>query len=691
MKNIFKSFRNFLPSFKQSAVNQIITQFIPMGSHGISARSRISPEQMAEEGYAQAGIVFACVNEIATAVAGVPWQLKRRVGDDVEEVFQHPLIDILRRPNESQGQSAFFEEFAAHYFIWGNTFMEIASGETGPPRYLYNLRRDRVSIKPNTLSRVGGYIYKVNGRKIEFDAEEVLHFKSFNPTDDWFGMSPLQPGGLAVDSYKNQLVWNLSLTKNDGVPSVIFNYEEEIEAETKEKMEADLLAKFGGPTNKGRAMVSSGGKMDIKTLGFNARELDFVNSMSQTALQVCQIYNMPPELVGLTPATYQNRKEARKALYTEVVIPFLDRLKSELNNFLVPKFEQGGKIFLDYNKSGIEALAEDQEALWERVNNSKELTINEKRNLKGFDDHDDGDVIFVQASEIPLADALDPFGGEELKPDKPKAFEDFDFDEEESVEQKIRNKRRVEVLQVARMRKKYITQTQKKINRLFLKEAEIVVNSFKQFGIDAIDAAVDSTNREWEETIAQNMLGIMKAFGDRALKQIKFNSEELETKDLIDDRFSIQSRIWARKQAGDEITRISETTKKKVRKELTESVVAGEPVDVAAERVFKTYKGFTVTRSRVIALTETVSAQNQGGLEAMRALDFPVKKIWLWSGITGENERSTHRAMDGKAINENDQFNVDGDLMDAPGDPTASAENRVNCQCTLGYERDVEQ
>ena len=89
-----------------------------------------------------------------------------------------------------------------------------------------------------------------------------------------------------------------------------------------------------------------------------------------------------PILETYREATHQNRKEARKALYTEVVLPALSRLRDALNRWLAPRFGDG--LHLDFDTDGIEALSEDRESLWRRVNASRFLTLDEKREALGY-------------------------------------------------------------------------------------------------------------------------------------------------------------------------------------------------------------------------------------------------------------------------------------------------------------------
>ena len=131
--------------------------------------------------------------------------------------------------------------------------------------------------------------------------------------------------------------------------------------------------------------------IDWKEIGTSPKDMDWIEGLKFSALQIAQIYNIPPELIGLQPATYQNRKEGRKALYTEVVLPALSRLRDSLNTWLTPRFGDG--LMLNYNRNAIEALSENQAALWRRVNDSRFLTLNEQRALVGYAAIPGGDVL----------------------------------------------------------------------------------------------------------------------------------------------------------------------------------------------------------------------------------------------------------------------------------------------------------
>ncbi|GAG32420.1 unnamed protein product, partial [marine sediment metagenome] len=68
--------------------------------------TEIEIKKLAEEGFKNCMTVFACVSLLSKGAAGIPWQLfKLPVSKTAkkEEMFQHPLLDRIHRPNPMCG------------------------------------------------------------------------------------------------------------------------------------------------------------------------------------------------------------------------------------------------------------------------------------------------------------------------------------------------------------------------------------------------------------------------------------------------------------------------------------------------------------------------------------------------------------------------------------------------------------
>ena len=113
-------------------------------------------------------------------------------------------------------------------------------------------------------------------------------------------------------------------------------------------------------------------------------------------------YGVPSMLLSIPgEATFANYKEARLAFWENTIFFWLNYIKQELNNWFYPK---GDPHFVDYILDDVPALSVKRDALWERAQKSDFLTINEKREMVGYDDHGDaGDVILVPVTMTPLS------------------------------------------------------------------------------------------------------------------------------------------------------------------------------------------------------------------------------------------------------------------------------------------------
>jgi HK97 family phage portal protein len=693
--NLFNKFGSLLRR-KNSATNRFLTMFIPSG---MSASKDAREFDFAQEGYSQTVVVYACIREIAVAFSGIKWCLFRDVAGVKTEVLEHPILKLWKRPNKDQGSATFLLSVASHYSIAGNSYVEAVTDSRNVPQYLYCLRPDRMSVIPDVIDRIAGYEFKVGSQSKKWLDGEILHFKDFHPTNDWYGLSPIAVAALSIDSFKGQQKWNRNLLENSANPSGILSYEDDLAPGVVDTIKESFRAKFLGPQNAGEPFISEGGKMKWETIGLNAKELDYIESQKLSALQIAQVFNVPPELIGLTPATYQNRREARKALYTEVVLPMLDRFRDDLNNWLPPMFGDSS-LYFEPDLDDVESLQEDRTALWTRLDTSEELTINEKRVAKGYDERDDGDVILINAGKITLDDIVSGSPFDSLPPveDVPAEPDDDEKSVFDGVDTKQARANRNEVLSIGRMRKKFDRRMATQVKAIFKKELSAILDAIERHGDQAganIDEIIDSFKNDWENMVVKNRLIIMDAFGKRSLRAFKSENPDIEIKASKEDIFQNQIRLASRLYVAEMVTNISTTTKKRIKNVIADGAAEGASIGQLTQSVQDTYKGFSKARANTIALTETVTAQNRGSLEAMGTLDVPLLKVWAWSGITGENERVGHHSADGQSVKQDDAFRVSPDggsyeSLQHPGDPFASAGNRINCHCAMTYRRDTE-
>lgn len=89
-------------------------------------------------------------------------------------------------------------------------------------------------------------------------------------------------------------------------------------------------------------------------------------------------------------------------------------------------------------------------------------------------------------------------------------------------------------------------------------------------------------------------------------------------------------------------------------------------------------------RAERIATTEATRAWNAGTLAAAQALTGPERPlVKQWTTRRDDRVRATHSAADGQLRLLDEPFEVGVSQMQYPGDPTAPADETINCRCVL--------
>jgi len=357
--------------------------------------------RLAKAGYQNCSTVYACVNMIVESAAMVPWILFKKPiskGAKKEKIEEHDLLNRLHRPNPQEGGTAFTKNALAYYLIGGNSYLYKYGPNEGPPKELSIPRPDRMKVlKGSRFEPIGGYRYTVDGRdrKPDFKPEEILHLKAFHPLDDWYGLSPIEVAGKEIDIASMGREWNMKLLQNDCRPPGALTTEGTLEEEQRTEVKKMMREDIQGYKNVANPLVLEGG-LKWQSFAITPKDIDWLAADKMTSRKICSVFKVAPQLVSDEESkTFANYKEARKALYLEAVIPLLTYLRDEYNNWLTPAWEDN-QLYLDFDRDSIEAIREEQNAVYERMGKAWWLTINEKRLACGQDDiGPEGDVVFA--------------------------------------------------------------------------------------------------------------------------------------------------------------------------------------------------------------------------------------------------------------------------------------------------------
>ena len=356
----------------------------------------------AREGFAQNAIAYRSVRMVAEAAASVPLLLYE--GD--QEISEHPLLDLIARPNPICSAPDLLESWYGFLLVSGNAYLEVVA-LGGQLRELHALRPDRMKVIPCPDGWPEAFEYTAGGRAVRFAGEVVpgvrpiLHVKLFHPTNDHYGLSPIEAAATAIDIHNTASRWNKALLDNSARPSGALVYtsrDGNLTVEQYDRLKAELEQGFQGAAHAGRPLLLEGG-LDWKSMSLTPKDMDFIEAKHVAAREIALALGVPPMLLGIPgDNTYSNYQEATRSFWRQTVLPLVNRTAKALSSWLSPAY--GGLLELRLDHDAIEALSSEREALWARVDKATFLTPNEKRAAVGYGSVAGGDEIKGTADQL---------------------------------------------------------------------------------------------------------------------------------------------------------------------------------------------------------------------------------------------------------------------------------------------------
>lgn len=415
--------RNAIRALRGAALDQKQGPVVTVTTAGFSRSAMDSYDDQAKDGYRKNVIVYKSVNLIAQNAAAVPFRLFKGSLDG-DQIETHPILDLLEKPSPTRSAGEYFQAVYSHLLLSGNGFQLQVGPKGKPPTELWPMRPDRMRVRPGPGSIPARYEYVVDGVvRLAFDVDpvtgqsEIKHSKLFAPLDDHWGMSPLVAAAIRTDSHNEAAMHNLMLIRHGGSPSGAMIYKpKDADGNTvaltptqRQTILADMRAKLEGSPNAGRAMLLEG-EFEWVPMGMTPKDMDWAGTQNMSAKDIALAFDIPSQLVGIDGSlTFANFEQARLALWEEGIMPRMRRMLGDLNEWLVPAYDED--IVLDYDWDKIPALADRKAVIMERVTagvSAGIITRNEGREALGLEEIDGGDVILISALMVPLGESGAP-------------------------------------------------------------------------------------------------------------------------------------------------------------------------------------------------------------------------------------------------------------------------------------------
>jgi len=346
------------------------------------------------------------------------------------EVEDTELHELLNRPNPAQSYNAWLQEVVAFGKLTGNRYIYGISPESGPNQNkyseLYVLPSQSVEINSGGIfDPIKYYTLDYNG-EYKIEAEDVCHIKDFNPYYDGtgshlYGMSPLKAGLRSLDANNEALTTGVRYLQNQTARGVLMSDEGDLNEVQARQLKDKFRQQYQGANNAGDVIITPK-KLSWVNFGLNASDLSLIEQYNASIKDLCNIYNVPVQLLNNTDSsTYNNMNEAKKSLYVNSVIPELNKIKDELNRWLVPQY--GDKLYIDFDYTNIPELQEEMDKVVNQMTQAWWLTPNEKRAAMSYgadEDTQEMNDYYIPSTFLPLDNQ------DLVIPEEPKSV-DIDF------------------------------------------------------------------------------------------------------------------------------------------------------------------------------------------------------------------------------------------------------------------------
>jgi hypothetical protein len=142
----------------------------------------------------------------------------------------------------------------------------------------------------------------------------------------------------------------------------------------------------------------------------------------------------------------------------------------------------------------------------------------------------------------------------------------------------------------------------------------------------------------------------------------------------------VEDKITSR---ANKVVGVTDTTYAKIKDVMSQGVWDGVPHYEIGQNIESVMGEKWKARGETISRTEVNSAMNAAMLEDARAMAPTLNKVWACAFL---NSRQDHMDADGQSVPQSEPFIVGWEKMMEPGDDSASADQIVNCACTMFFE-----
>jgi len=369
-------------------------------------------EAATREGMKASSWVFACIYRLAKSAASARWRAEKRSGDTWEHQSQSPLQALIDNPNPFTSRQQYIERVVMSLYLSGNAISSKVYLR-GVPVEIWNMFPHTVSPIPGDSTKgedfISHYQFQEGTNKRRLEPGEVIHSMFTDPSDMFWGMSPLQAIARTVDTDNEAVTFNKIALQNRAITDGVFSFDKSLTRSQWEEARAQVKDQHQGSKNARTPWVLGGGARWMQ-MSMTPAEMDFLESRKFTREEICSAFQTPPPLVGIYDnATLANIQIARLIFWEDTITPLLEDLQGVFTMSIAHQFGKDWRLTYDVSHISVllQNLASKMEVadkLWSKGVPMK--TINSLLGL-GLDEFPGWDQGYLPTGLVPAGAFVD--------------------------------------------------------------------------------------------------------------------------------------------------------------------------------------------------------------------------------------------------------------------------------------------
>jgi HK97 family phage portal protein len=350
--------------------------------------------------------------------ARIPTNKRLQTSEDVQEIFDHPFLDVYNHPNPNHSTYDLNELTEGYNSIVGKAYwwMELDQMQ-GRPTAFWPLRSDFMRVVPASGGRlVKEYIYSTSTSRqhqVSFPVESIAAFRMPNLTNPYFDGLPPHRQSAAVDRYTKYDEYDASLLANNNVPDFLVKYKGQIPHEMRHEIQLQWNQLISSHLSRDRVKVADE-DFDIEKLGLTSQELNYIEGRKLTMQEIVALYGVPMSMVTNEGSNRAVSLQGRIQHATNAVTPRLCRMEGTINLDIIPLYDEP-RLFVAFDSVVPEDVLLTQKVTTGYVKDGI-MTRNEARAELNLPPIEGGDVIYINMNEVPLGTSAAGAQGRETEP-----------------------------------------------------------------------------------------------------------------------------------------------------------------------------------------------------------------------------------------------------------------------------------